>query len=89
MKFFLLDAAENELDHAVAYYESCSDGLGIEFAEEVYRAVSLAMAFPEAGSPRSKNTRRLRVRRFPFGVIGGRDHVSRVCYRDPGFECGA
>jgi toxin ParE1/3/4 len=69
MKFVLHDAAETELDHAVGYYESCREGLGIEFAEEVYRAVSLATDFPEAGSPCSKNTRRLLVRRFPFGVI--------------------
>jgi plasmid stabilization system protein ParE len=69
MKFFLYDAAETELDRAVAYYESCRIGLGIEFAEEVYRAVSLATAFPEAGSPCSLNTRRLLVRRFPFAVI--------------------
>ncbi|WP_295441405.1 type II toxin-antitoxin system RelE/ParE family toxin [uncultured Thiodictyon sp.] len=69
MKFFLHEAAESELDHAAAYYESCRVGLGIEFAEEVYRAVSLAAAFPDAGSPCSENTRRLLVRRFPFGVI--------------------
>jgi len=69
MKFFLHDAAETELDQAVAYYESCQQGLGIELAEEVYRAISLAMAFPEAGSPCSMSTRRLLVRRFPFGVI--------------------
>jgi toxin ParE1/3/4 len=69
MRFFLHDDAETELDYATAYYESCREGLGIEFAEEVYRAVSLATDFPEAGSPCSKSTRRLLIRRFPFGVI--------------------
>jgi len=69
MRFFLHEAAETELDQAAAYYESCRVGLGVEFAEEVYRAVSLARAFPDAGTPCSKHTRRLLVRRFPFGVI--------------------
>ena len=34
MRFWLHEAADAELDAAVAYYESCRPGLGIDFAEE-------------------------------------------------------
>ncbi len=69
MRFLLHEEAELELDQAVAYYESCSPGLGIDFAEEVYAAISLACTHPKAGTPLSANTRRRLVKRFPFGVV--------------------
>ena len=38
--------AEQELDKAVAYYEECRSGLGLEFAEEVYAAIARIIAYP-------------------------------------------
>jgi hypothetical protein len=37
--------AEQELDKAVRYYEECSSGLGLEFAEEVYAAIARIIAY--------------------------------------------
>ncbi|WP_256363607.1 hypothetical protein [Thiohalocapsa sp. ML1] len=42
MKFFLHDDADTELDAAVAFYEACRPGLGLDFAAEVYRSIELA-----------------------------------------------
>jgi hypothetical protein len=69
MRFWLHEAADAELDAAVAYYERCRAGLGIDFAEAVYAAIALACTYPEAGLAFSQNTRRRLVKRFPFGII--------------------
>ncbi len=61
--------AEKELNDAIDYYNKCQDGLGIEFAEEVYKAIQFILQFPQAWSPLSKNTRRCITNRFPSGVI--------------------
>jgi plasmid stabilization system protein ParE len=61
--------AEQELDKAVHYYEECSSGLGLEFAEEVYAAIARIIAYPKACMRLSKHTRRCLVNRFPFGGI--------------------
>ena len=61
--------AEKELNDAIAYYNECQDGLGIEFAKEVYKAIQIILQFPQAWSPLSKNTRRCITNRFPYGVI--------------------
>jgi hypothetical protein len=69
MKFLFHEYAEAEFKKAVAYYEDCRAGLGIEFAQEVYTTISRIIQYPEAWSQMSKNTRRCLVNRFPFGVI--------------------
>ncbi len=69
MKFYFHEDAEAEFDRAVEYYEDSQSGLGLEFAQEVYAAITRVIQFPDAWSPMSKNTRRCLVSRFPFGVI--------------------
>jgi len=69
MRFFFHEEAEEELDQAVGYYEDCRPGLGLEFAEEVYAAITRIIQFPAAGSPISERARRCLVNRFPYGVI--------------------
>jgi len=69
MRFYFHPDAETELDRAVGYYESCRPGLGLELAQEVYAAVARIIAFPDAWSAMSENTRRCLVNRFPFAVI--------------------
>jgi toxin ParE1/3/4 len=69
MKFYFHEDAESEFDKAVDFYENCQQGLGLEFAQEVYATIVLIVRFPDAWSPMSKNTRRCLVNRFPFGVI--------------------
>lgn len=69
MKFYFHEDAETEFDRAVEYYEDSQSGLGLEFAQEVYAAITRVIHFPDAWSPMSKNTRRCLVSRFPFGII--------------------
>lgn len=69
MNFYFHEDAETEFDRAIAYYEDSRSGLGLEFAQEVYAAITRIIQFPDAWSPMSKNTRRCLVNRFPFGII--------------------
>lgn len=61
--------AEKEFDEAIAYYNGCQNGLGLEFAQEVYLAIQKILSFPHAWDPLSANTRRCLTNRFPCGVI--------------------
>jgi hypothetical protein len=48
MKFYFHEYAEAEFAKAVAYYEDCRRGLGIEFAQEVYVTIDRIVQFPDA-----------------------------------------
>jgi hypothetical protein len=61
--------AEKELNKAIAYYNECQNGLGLEFAKEVYSAIQNILSFPHAWATLSANTRRCLTNRFPYGVI--------------------
>lgn len=61
--------AENELNKAIDYYNECQDGLGSDFAKEVYSSIQNILLFPQAWTPLSVNTRRCLTNRFPYGVI--------------------
>jgi plasmid stabilization system protein ParE len=69
MKFYFHPDAEAEFDTAVEYYEQFQEGLGLEFAEEIYATISRIIQYPYAWSALSKNSRRCLVSRFPYGVI--------------------
>lgn len=69
MRFYFHSDAEAEFDDAVGYYEVLRTGLGLEFAREVYEAISRIVEFPNAWPPLSPNTRRCLVKRFPYAVI--------------------
>ena len=60
---------EKELNEAIAYYNECQIGLGLEFAKEVYLAIQNILSFPQAWAPLSANTRRCLTNFFPYGVI--------------------
>lgn len=62
-------AARRELRKAVDRYDEQVVGLGDEFAAEVEHSVRLIAAHPESGSPHRLGTRRIRVRRFPYGLV--------------------
>ena len=46
MRFYFHEDAESEFDKAVEYYEDSRLGLGLEFAQEVYAAITRAIQFP-------------------------------------------
>ena len=61
--------AEEELNHAVTYYEESQPHLGIEFAEEVFQTIHRILDFPKAWQIMHEDIRRCLTKRFPFGVI--------------------
>jgi plasmid stabilization system protein ParE len=69
MKFRFLWPAQEELFEGISYYSAIQVELGLRFEQAVSDAVRDALAHPERGAPRSRNTRRWLVRGFPFGVI--------------------
>ena len=69
MTFRFLPPAEAELLDGISYYSAIKAELGLRFEQAVADAVRSAVAHPERGAPRSKNTRRWLVKGFPFGVI--------------------
>jgi plasmid stabilization system protein ParE len=69
MKAILAEAARRELADAVAYYDAQGSGLGNDFIEEFLAAVGRIEEYPDAWQPLSRNTRRCRLQRFPYGLI--------------------
>jgi len=61
--------AEEDLVQAVAYYEDCAPGLGLDFSREVYATIQNAVAYPVLWPVIEPDIRRCLVRRFPFGVL--------------------
>lgn len=61
--------AEIELNNSVNYYEECKKGLGLEFANEVYKTIQRILAFPKAWQVLDRDIRRSLTNRFPFGII--------------------
>lgn len=62
-------AAQREFLAEIAYYNHVGAGLGARFSGAVEEATARALAFPLAGSPASRNTRRVLVKDFPFSVV--------------------
>jgi plasmid stabilization system protein ParE len=73
MSLKLLQAAEIELAEAIAWYEDQTPGLGDAFLIELVRVFRLIERYPTAWHPLSRNTRRCRLARFPYGVIYAQD----------------
>jgi plasmid stabilization system protein ParE len=69
MTFRFLPPAQAELFDGISYYSAIRAELGLRFEQAVADAVRSAVAHPERGAYRSKNTRRWLVKGFPFGVI--------------------
>jgi toxin ParE2 len=69
MILLISQAAQRDIDQAIAFYEIQRTGLGLEFAAELDAAFKLIENFPSAWHPMSRNSRRCRLNRFPFGVI--------------------
>ena len=67
--FRFLPQARTELMDEIRYYGSVQEGLGRRFESAVGEVVRRAVTSPEHGAPRSKNTRRVLVKGFPFSVI--------------------
>lgn len=73
MKLRFLTPAQRELGDAVAWYNEQAAGLGLEFLDELDRAVRRVVAFPLSYSEIEPGIRRCRLARFPYGLIYGID----------------
>ncbi len=70
MTYFFHPEAEEEFLQAVEYYESCTNGLGFDFALEVYMTIQNILKYPKAWPVLiEESIRRCQIRRFPYGVI--------------------
>jgi hypothetical protein len=69
MNFTFHAEARIEFIGAIAYYESCREGLGLRFSREVHATIDRITIRPSAWPKISENTRRCLTRRFPYGVI--------------------
>ncbi len=61
--------AERELADAIEYYEQQRSGLGVEFLEEVRRAVLFLAKYPEAAPQVRGSIRRFVLPRFPYSLL--------------------
>ncbi|MEY4028458.1 MAG: hypothetical protein RLZZ329_2178 [Pseudomonadota bacterium] len=73
MSVRLLPAAQVELDEAIHWYAQQAPGLGDSFLVEFLRTLQLIERHPTGWHPLSSQTRRCRLRRFPYGVIYSQD----------------
>ena len=69
LKYEFIKESEKELSDAVDYYNERFQGLGIEFANEVYKVVKEIIQFPDSGPKLSRRARKSRCKRFPYNII--------------------
>jgi len=69
MKVRFLKLAQLEVDDAVSWYESQSQGLGKKFLDDLDRTIRRIVAFPYASQEIDSDFRRCLLSRFPYGVI--------------------
>ena len=68
MKIRLIAAAKADMVRIWAYYEKKQSGLGDDFLDELGDAVRLVREFPLVPPEFWKGTRRVLLRRFPYGA---------------------
>jgi plasmid stabilization system protein ParE len=61
--------AEKELEQIEIYYDSELEGLGDRFRDEIQLTISRVLEFPNGWPALSKNVRRCRLNRFPYGIV--------------------
>jgi plasmid stabilization system protein ParE len=69
MKYSFHPEAESEFENAIDYYEEKEQGLGYDFAVEVYSTIERILAHPRAWPIIEEDIRRSLVRRFPYGIL--------------------
>lgn len=73
MKVRFLAMAQKELDDAVTWYIQQAPHVGLEFLNEVDRAVRRSISFPMSSPEIETGMRRCLLARFPYGLIYGVD----------------
>ncbi|MFI4859547.1 MAG: type II toxin-antitoxin system RelE/ParE family toxin [Phycisphaerales bacterium JB063] len=89
MNLTFSSAAQTDLTASMLFYETQSEGLGTRFLASVYETCSNLRLFPNAGRIAFDDLRKMKVARFPFGVVYRVEHTEIVVYavvdlrRDP------
>ncbi|MFO0697676.1 MAG: type II toxin-antitoxin system RelE/ParE family toxin [Nitrospira sp.] len=76
MKVRFLALAQKELDDAVDWYNGQATELGLEFLDEVDRAIRRIVSFPMSCPEIESGVRRCLLARFPYGLIYGVDQYA-------------
>ena len=61
--------ADEEMTEAAIFYEGRAKGLGMEFLDDLQRAIDQILDNPESGQIILENFRRSILSRFPFSLI--------------------
>ncbi|HED00598.1 MAG TPA: type II toxin-antitoxin system RelE/ParE family toxin [Proteobacteria bacterium] len=77
MKVVFTRYAKLELQNAIAFYELELPGLGRQFKEEVKKAISRIIAYPQAWSIERGEVRKCLLHRFPYKIMYSleKDHI--------------
>jgi plasmid stabilization system protein ParE len=67
--FRYLLPAEEEMTEAASFYENATQGLGVDFLDDVQRAIDRIRDNPASGFSISADLRRILMSRFPFSII--------------------
>jgi plasmid stabilization system protein ParE len=86
-----LTLAQQEVDDAVLWFEGRQPGTGVEFLDDLDRAVRLTKTYPFAGEEIEPEIRRCLFDRFPYALIYGIEDQTIVViavahtHRDPNY----
>jgi len=70
VNFHFHPEADEEFIEAVAYYEGCELGLGLDFSREVHASILNALSYRPMMWPEiDEEVRRCLVHRFPYAVL--------------------
>jgi plasmid stabilization system protein ParE len=69
MKIRFLEAAQREVDDAVAWYDEREQDLGLAFLDELDRVIRRVRSFPLASPEIEPGIRRCLLARFPYAMI--------------------
>ena len=91
MNIRFLTLAQQEVDDAVFWFNNQTENAGIEFLDELDRAVRLVMSYPHAFTEIEPEIRRCLLARFPYALIYGIEQQTIVIiavaplHRQPGY----
>jgi plasmid stabilization system protein ParE len=69
MNYCFHPEAEREMQDSINYYEGCQEGLGYEFAREVYKSIESIREYPKAWPLFEDDIRRRLIHRFPYCIL--------------------
>ena len=64
-----LSQAKQEFEQTIDYYESCSEGLGKQFAIEIQRSLLHITQYPHTWTLLRHGLRRYIINRFPYAIL--------------------